>query len=258
MAEAPSIDVLFTPAEFETLRMRNLSETTCVVFDILRATSSMVTALANGAEAIVPVCEIEEALEVKRKDPMVLLAGERDGLRIQSSLTGSIDFDLGNSPREFTKEKVAGKKIVMTTTNGTRALRSCAHAPSVLISSFLNVTATARFLEQEDPRLQLVVICSGTFEQTAFEDVLGAGALCEQLYSDNLVYSDSVFMAVNLFIEARENLNHAMSVSRNGRRLLSRSELRDDVAYCGQRDIYDFVAEMGKDGAVRKLPGFKF
>lgn len=253
MPETKSIEVLFTPAEFETLRKRDLSETTCVVFDVLRATSSMVTALANGAEAIIPVSEIAEALEIKRKDPEVLLAGERDGLRIEANLTGSISFDLGNSPREFTKEKVAGKKIVITTTNGTRALRSCAHAPTVLISSFLNLTATIRFLEEEDPPLQLVVICSGTFEQSALEDVLGAGALCERFYSDKVIYSDSVFMAVDLFLKASDNLNRAISLSRNGRRLLSRPELRDDVAYCAQRDIYNFVAAMEKNGVIRKL-----
>jgi Phosphosulfolactate phosphohydrolase and related enzymes len=214
----------------------------------------MVTALANGAEAIVPVSEIAEALEIKRKEPDILLAGERDGLRIDAKLTGSIPFDLGNSPREFTKDKVAGKKIVMTTTNGTRALRSCAHAKTVLVSSFLNLQATRdytqRFLD-----LHMLVICSGTFEQAALEDVLAAGALCEFLYSNhcNLAYSDSVLIAANLFLPAHRDLNLVMSQSRNARRLLSRPELRDDVAYCAQRDIYDLVAEMGKDGLVTKL-----
>jgi 2-phosphosulfolactate phosphatase len=253
MPKEQSIEVLFTPADFETLRSRDLSDTTCVVFDVLRATSSMVTALANGAESISPVSEIAEALEIRRKDPEILLAGERDGLRIKANLTGSIDFDLGNSPREFTKDKVAGKKIVITTTNGTRALRSCAHAGIVLISSFLNLTATVKYLKMEDSPLKLIVICSGTFEQSALEDVLGAGALCEPFYSLGFNYSDSVFMAVDLFLKTNNDLNRAISLSRNGRRLLSRTELRDDVAYCAQRDIYHFVAEMGKDGAVRKM-----
>ena len=142
MTKERSIEVLFTPAEFEALSKRDLSETVCVVFDVLRATSSMVTALANGAEAIIPVSEISEALEIKREDPNVLLAGERNGLRIEANLTGSISFDLGNSPREFTKNRVAGKRIVITTTNGTRALRSCGHAKTVLIGSFLNLEAT--------------------------------------------------------------------------------------------------------------------
>src|SRR3954468_17262585 len=134
---ATRLEVLLTPVEFARLRNRDLSQTVCVVFDVLRATSSMVTALANGAEAILPVLEIAEAMEARRKDPQLLLAGERDGLRIKADLTGSIDFDLGNSPREFTKDKVAGKKIAMTTTNGTRALRACAHAHMALVSSLL-------------------------------------------------------------------------------------------------------------------------
>src|SRR6516162_3651732 len=103
-----TLEVLFTPADFAALKKRKLDHTLCVVFDIFRATSSMVTALASGAAAIVPVGEIPEALAIKRETPDVLLAGERDGIRIRAKLTGGIDFDLGNSPREFTREKVAG------------------------------------------------------------------------------------------------------------------------------------------------------
>jgi 2-phosphosulfolactate phosphatase len=252
MTEGGSIEVLFTPAEFETLRNRDLSRSTCVVFDVLRATSTMITALANGAEAIIPVSEIAEALEIKRKDTQVLLAGERDGLRIEANLTGSVDFDLGNSPREFTKEKVAGKKIVMTTTNGTRALRSCADAETVLVSSFLNLQATRDYLQPRVP-LPLLIICSGTFEQPALEDVLAAGALCECLSTYKPIVSDSVLMAVNNFLLAGPNLDFVMAQSRNARRLLSRPALRDDVAYCAQRDIYDFVAVMDKNGVVSRI-----
>src|SRR5436190_11942294 len=119
-----NFEVLFSPAEFAALRQRDLSATTCVVFDVLRATSSMLVALNHGAEAIIPVGEIAEALAMKRERPDVLLAGEREGLRIRKELTGSINFDFGNSPREFTRDRVGGKTLVMTTTNGTRALRS--------------------------------------------------------------------------------------------------------------------------------------
>src|SRR6185503_15623988 len=102
-----NLEILFTPAEFATLDQRDLSQTSCVVFDILRATTTMVTALANGAKAIIPVAEISEALAIRRREPEVLLAGERDGLRIRAAQTGSIEFDLGNSPREFRAERVA-------------------------------------------------------------------------------------------------------------------------------------------------------
>src|SRR5712691_4483564 len=105
------LEVLFAPAEFAALAQRDLSGTVCVVFDVLRATSSIVMALANGATAIVPVAEISEALKIRERDPRVLLAGERDGLRIQGDQTGGVGFDLGNSPREFTREKVSGKTI---------------------------------------------------------------------------------------------------------------------------------------------------
>src|SRR5690349_18036474 len=138
-----TLEVLFTPAEFAGLDGRDLSETVCVVFDVLRATSSMVTALANGAKVVIPVSEISEALALRRKYPQILLAGERDGVRILSAQTGSISFDLGNSPREFTSEIVRGREIVTTTTNGTRALRACSRAWTTYVCSFLNLRATA-------------------------------------------------------------------------------------------------------------------
>src|SRR5512138_2943298 len=109
--KATRIEVILSPAEFPILAQRDLSKAVCVVFDILRATSSMVTALANGAEAIIPVAEILEAVAIKQVKPEVLLAGEREGVRIRGHLTGGMDFDLGNSPKEFTPAKVRGKTI---------------------------------------------------------------------------------------------------------------------------------------------------
>src|ERR1035437_2403057 len=144
-----TLEVLFAPAEFALLGQRDLSQSVCVVFDVLRATSTMVTALGNGAAAIAPVAEIAEALGIRQRQPEVLLAGERDGVRIEPHLPGGIGFDLGNSPREFTAARVGGKTIAITTTNGTRALRACAPAAAVLLGSFLNLRATAEFIEQQ-------------------------------------------------------------------------------------------------------------
>ncbi|HYG36437.1 MAG TPA: 2-phosphosulfolactate phosphatase, partial [Clostridia bacterium] len=198
--------------------------------------------------------EIPEALAARERDPQILLAGERDGLRIRVDLTGSIDFDLGNSPREFTAEKVRGKTIAMTTTNGTRALRACAHAKAVLAASFLNLTATARAVEQAAP-LDLILVCSGTFEQTAYEDVLGAGALCDLVwhrYGRGSV-ADSALMAHRLYLQEQQDLTAGLSRARNGARLLSRPDLKDDVAFCAQRDRLDLCAQLGRDGLVRKV-----
>ena len=283
------IEVLFAPAEFEALtegfplkrtprlitlkptaktdpspqpsplrkgrgsfRGRDLRETICVVFDVLRATSTMVTALGNGAKAILPVGDIPEALRIRKRTPEVLLAGERDGVRIEATLTGSIAFDLGNSPREFTRERVAGRTIAMSTTNGTRALRACLPAKRVLIGSFLNLRATADFIEKEKIA-DLLLVCSGTFEQAAYEDILGAGALCDLLwssYKDGSV-ADSAQIARRLFRFEQDDLLAAVANSRNGRRLSAQADLKEDVAFCVQREVLELVAELGKDGWVR-------
>ncbi len=245
-------EVLFAPAEFRALRERDLRATVCVVFDVLRATSSFITALANGAAAVVPVEEISEALELRRQRPEVLLAGERNGLRIGAELTGGVEFEFGNSPREYVPEKVSGKTIVSTTTNGTRALRACAGARQVLVGSFLNLGATARRVQALQPEA-LLLICSGTFEDCALEDVIAAGAFCERLGRSHAApETDSAHIVRTQYLAAHHDLPGAMQHSRNARRLLSVPELRDDVAFCLRLDAFDLVAGVDATGAVRK------
>ncbi len=248
------LEVLFAPAEFSALSQRDLSATVCVVFDVLRATSSIVTALGNGAEAIIPVGEIGDALALRNREPDLLLAGERDGVRIRAELTGGIDFDFGNSPREFVPQRVKGKRIVMTTTNGTRAIRACARARSIVLASFLNLRATARFV-QAQPSADLLIICSGTFDQAAYEDVLGAGALCDLVWSihGTSAVADSALMARELFCLEKSDLLGAVTKSRNGRRLLAQAELRDDVTFCMRQDVMPLVAQSANDGSIRSL-----
>jgi 2-phosphosulfolactate phosphatase len=247
-----SLEVRFTPAEFVALAQRDLRETTCVVFDILRASTSMVTALASGALGILPVAEIPEALTARQRHPGALLAGERDGLRIRADLTGGVDFDLGNSPREFTREKVSGRLIIMSTTNGTRGLRACADARLVLAAAFSNLGATVRHLLREEPK-HLLVVCSGTFEQAAYEDALAAGALCDELWpaATSGRIADSALMARALYRSAAPELPAALASSRNAQRLLSRPELADDVHFCLQRDTCELIVRLGKDGFLR-------
>ncbi|MDB6023910.1 MAG: 2-phosphosulfolactate phosphatase [Verrucomicrobiales bacterium] len=245
-----NLEVLFTPADFGALKQRDLSQSVCVVFDILRATTSMTNALANGAAAIIPVSEIAQALEVKKQQPDVLLAGEREGLRIRAAQTGSIDFDLGNSPREFTADKVRGKTIVMTTTNGTRALNACVGAKQIFIASFLNLRALAQALHGTE---NLLLVCAGTFEEAAYEDTLGAGALADFLWNDFSVghISDSSQMAREIYLSAERDFAQAIQFSKNARRLLANPDLHDDVPFCFQRDSLNFVAQM-HDGIIRR------
>ncbi len=248
----PKLELLFSPAEFAALPQRDLSQTVCVVFDVLRATSSMLTALANGAKAIYPVAEISEALARRQAQPEVVLAGERNGLRIRAEQTGSIDLNLGNSPREFTREKVSGKTLVISTTNGTRALRACAKAQTVLVGAFLNLKAVTQWLERERPQ-NLLLVCSGTLEQAALEDVLAAGALCARIwpfYAEGQI-ADSAEMARQLFDLWQNDLSGAIRHARNGRRLLANPDLSADVAVCLRVDALDLVAVLQADGSVR-------
>ena len=259
------IEVLFTPAEFSALQQRDLRQTVCVIFDVLRATSTFVTALHNGAKAIIPVAEISGALTIKKRQPDVLLGGERNGVRISAD---GIDFDLGNSPREYTPEKVRGKTIVSTTTNGTRALRACAGAKIILAAAFLNLGATAEFLQQNHFK-NVLLVCAGTGENKADEDIFAAGSLCELLVGssrcDNFggtpqgaaqravpTFSDSAQIARRAWLEAKSDLAWAIGSSENAQRLLAIPELRDDVAFCSQHDIFPLVAKMEADGVIRR------
>jgi len=281
------IDAILSPAELPALAGRDLRNTACVVFDVLRATSTFVTALHNGAKAVIPVGEISEALALRQKQPGVLLGGERDGVKIRADQTGGGDFDLGNSPREYTPEMVAGKTIVSTTTNGTRALRACAGAQTVLAASFLNLTATAQFVRQLQPA-RILLVCAGTRENLADEDVLAAGALCEifdaplapfplgapasrrpagsqkpELAGETPALpgtvprfggfrpNNPVETARNAWRKAKSNLLAVVSESENALRLLAMPELRDDVAFCLRQDVFNLAAVLGRDGAVR-------
>lgn len=145
-----------------------------VVVDVLRATTAMVHALAAGCEAVIPCGEIEEARREARKFPAgsVVLGGEREGLPIPG-------FDLGNSPRSFTPEVCRGKTLVMTTTNGTRAILASLEADRVLIGSFPNFAATVQALHLESRAIH--VVCSGTDGCISFEDSLLAGAFAQHL-----------------------------------------------------------------------------
>jgi 2-phosphosulfolactate phosphatase len=249
------IETVLAPAELAAVAKSDLRETACVVFDILRATSAFVSALQNGAQEIIPVREISEAVALRQQRPDILLAGERDGVKIRASQSGGIDFDFGNSPREFTPDKIRNRVIASTTTNGTRALRACAGARSVLAGSFLNLAVTADFLRRKS-FVKVLLVCAGTGEEAALEDVLAAGALVELLAAvenDPPAISDATEIARRTFLQAQSNFAEVFGSSQNARRLLAIPELREDVAFCRQRDIFSLVVEMGIDGALRRL-----
>src|SRR5215471_8182101 len=154
------IEVALCPSEIARFSATDLSGATVVVFDVLRATSSMITGLGAGALEIFPVNSIEEARERKLKEPELLLAGERGGLPPDG-------FDLGNSPDEF--ERTSGRRVVMTTTNGTAAIQRMLPAAELLIGALLNLDVIADYLFRKQPE-QLLLVCAGTEEDFSLED----------------------------------------------------------------------------------------
>ncbi len=245
------IETILSPAELPALAKQDLRATACVVFDILRATTTFVTALQNGAKAIIPVGEISEAMALRKKHPGYLLAGERDGVKIRAKQSGGVDFDFGNSPREFKPGAVEGKTIVSTTTNGTGALRACAKGKAVLAASFLNLAATAHFLQAKKFK-NILLVCAGTGDGVAMEDVLAAGAMADLLAGEE---SDATATARQTWLHLSGGLERAMAGSKNGQRLLSIPDLREDVAFCAQRDVVELVAGMGAGGKLRRIYG---
>jgi len=214
-----------------------------VVIDVLRCTSSMINALANGARRIIPVKTVREAYRLKSKYPEYLLAGERGGTKPEG-------FDFGNSPLEFTREKIQGKTLIFTTTSGTVALIRCRNAKSVLIASFLNVSSVAsRALKiASREKRGISIIPSGRKGEFSLEDFLCGGAIVEKLTELNVILSDSAFASLLSFRQAKNSLLNQIMKGEHAQNLVKLG-FRDDVKFCCQIDLFDITPSL-KNGAI--------
>jgi len=237
------IDVVFLPAEARGI---DLSDVTCVVLDIFRATSSIATAMANGCQAIIPVVSVEQAKQLAGKKTAFLLAGERQSQKIDG-------FDFGNSPFDFSRDKVQDRQIIMTTTNGTTAIQATATAFCTLIGSFINAGAVCRQAKQYGK--DVLIVCAGTNRLFSLEDALCAGLLVDNLLDGNVVPTDAALGAALMYKHAQTQLAEVAQSSRNGMRLcgLGRTE---DIEYCLRVDEIDCVPEF-RSGMIT-LPGLQF
>ncbi len=237
------IEVVLTPAEIALLPNRDLARSTAVVFDVLRATSVVITALANGAASVRPVATLDEAWAAKAAYPGALVGGEREGLKVEG-------FDFGNSPREYLPERINGHDLIHTTTNGTVALRAVAHAHCVLVGALLNLDALAAFLRGSSPE-HLLLICAGSWTEFSLEDALAAGGLMARLPETEPTDPGTV---VSLLHE-RFGMEpyKCLRSSKNGRRLV-RIGLGEDVAVCARTSSSSLVPEL-REGII--LPPLK-
>lgn len=232
------IDIALLPNSVNKL---DLSDTVCIVLDIFRATTSIVTSFSNGCAAMVPVLSTEDAAIAGSTLGDVLFAGERQSIKIEG-------YDFGNSPFEFSEEKVKGKTIVMTTSNGTIAIKATEGAYRTFIGSFLNAKAVAQ--KAKSYGKDILIVCAGTDGLFSLEDALCAGLLVKLLREEGESFlTDSAYGALLMYTEAKDKLIATGVTSRNGKRLYDLDRM-DDVKYCFQKDILDIVPEYAEERIV--------
>jgi 2-phosphosulfolactate phosphatase len=237
-----TVDTFFTGAAVDPAAVPG---TTAVVIDVIRATSTIMEALANGARAVYPVASTEEAVQLAaslgRDDS--LLCGERKGVMIEG-------FDLGNSPREYAPEVVAEKQLVMTTTNGTRAFVAVQGADRVVAASFLNISAVVEAVKDAD---RLLVVCAGKEDRFSMDDAVCAGMIIRRVIEargGGEVMNDAGRAAV-LLAAGREITVEFLASTAAGAALLE-VELGDDLPFVAELDRHDRVPVM--EDRVIRLP----
>jgi len=220
-----------------------LAGRTAVVIDALRATTTIVTALGNGADAVVPMLTPEEAFEAAREHPerRFVLGGERKGVRIPG-------FDLGNSPLEYTPAQVKGRTVLFTTTNGTRAIRRAAGADRVYVASFLNAPAVAEALVRQGK--DVAICCAGSHDQFSLEDTGCAGAILAFLdrSGSRFATNDLGWVALELYRRFEGRLEEIFRLSEHGQ-LLNRLGMEADLGFCAQLGVSTLVP-VYEDGRV--------
>lgn len=235
-----SIETCFSPALAEYIQ--TTGETIVVAVDILRATTSIVSAMANGAKSVIPVSSVEKAMELKKNGFPV--AAERDGQILSFA-------DLGNSAYEFMDGQVKGQKLVFTTTNGTVAITKGAAFGQVVIGAFSNLSAIAGWISKQDKNV--VILCSGWKNTFCLEDTIFAGALIEKLQNlkNYHVHCDSSEAAVDLWHVAKPDLLGYVEKAIHRERLIKLG-VDDVLAFSFEQDTLDVVPVL-KDGEIIRV-----
>jgi len=238
------LNVLFSPDSLLSSKEDEESHfDACVVIDVLRATSTIVTALSNGASEVLPVLNLEDAIEFDKNG--YLIGGERGGIKPSG-------FALGNSPAEYRMDVVMNKRICLTTTNGTKALINARElANDIYVASFLNLSATVEKLSKYE---NIAIICAGNDGDVSYEDTQLAGCIVEKLHAiRGYDLSDSALIAFNLWQNLWQRLGRPQFTGSHARKLIKLGFERD-VEYCSSIGVNSIVALY--DGKViRKFEG---
>ena len=212
-----------------------------VVIDMLRATSVITTAIMNGCKEVIPVLTVEEAFSKKEELKDILLGGERKAIKING-------FDFSNSPLEYTNDKVKNKTIVLSTTNGTRALTSCLSAKEIFIGCMLNAKALAKVLVEKGQ--DVVIVNAGTNGQFSMDDYICSGLIIKEVMdiSNKIDLSDIAISSLKTYSEYTDVLSYIKDARHY--KVMMNLNLGKDIEYCVQKNITDIVPEY-KDGIIK-------
>lgn len=230
------LEVCLTPA---LLHLYDFKESIVVVIDIFRATSSICYGIENGAEAIIPVATVEACESYRHSE--FLLAAERNGEVVAG-------FDFGNSPFSYIKDKVHGKTVVLTTTNGTHAINVSRGASKIVIGSFLNLGALCDWLKTQPDNVLL--LCSGWKDKVNLEDTLFAGGVVHNLMNEDYQLDDSGIAAEDLYRIAKNDLNTYLKKTSHSERL-KKLGIEEDIAFCLQVDITTSIPVLDGERLIR-------
>jgi 2-phosphosulfolactate phosphatase len=234
-----NLEVCLTPAIFRNFENK---DAIVVIIDVLRASSAICTAFSNGALSIIPVAEIDEAIQYKNKGYMV--AAERDGL--------VLDFaDFGNSPFNFTRDKVEGKTIVYSTTNGTRIIELASTSYKTVIGTFINISRVTGWLMEQER--DVILFCAGWKDKVNLEDTLCAGAIAHKLLDSNLFTTicDSAHVATDLWkLACIDPLKYIEKAAQRSR--LRDKGLDDCLEYCMTFDLSQSIPEV-QSGVLKDI-----
>ena len=226
------INVIFSPVNIDELYFTGK---TTVVIDVLRATTTIVTALMHGAKEIIPVGSVEFAMKASSSmfGGQTLIAGERNSKMIDG-------FNLGNSPLEYLNGVIAGKSIVFYTTNGSKAIVKAKFSQCNIIMSFINITAVANHLISLDSDFE--ILCSGHNNLFSLEDTICAGRLIAAILEkkENCELTDAAKAALSLSKSLGKNIKKMLTTSEHGK-FLFENGFQDDVNYCAKMDLTEII-----------------
>ena len=226
------VGVCMTPALIDQFQIENAI---VVVIDVLRATTSMCVAFDTGVRSMVPVATVEEAFDLQKKG--FIAAGERDGVKIKG-------FDIGNSPFSFMEKGLSGKDIVISTTNGTQAIKAAVDrkAKEIVVGSFANLTTLTDYLSKRNENV--VLLCAGWKEKPNLEDTIYAGAMVRKLRPQFRRFQDTALIAETLFRMANRRKRYFIRNSSHFNRLYHILQIQKDVKYALRPDLHPVIPKL--------------